>query len=334
MKEKLNKTERILFILDNLSHRESFTTSQMMAKFDRANYEVSERKVQRDLEALHKFNKIKLLGREKREKLWMYNEVLQKIPSIYIPENEVLSFHILKAHLQHFKGTVIEESINELFKKLEDVIPGDVFSKESMFWDKNFGKYDYFQVDATIRRSIKYISNNKWIEVDYYNAPKDKTSTFICYPRTMFEYSGSLYLVVYLPKPADDHRVLLIQNIEKIVELKNKAEEKMKKIKVPEFKFDEWAKYRFGVFFGDLVNVKLLIKKDYKRFFENRHWNHSQKFTKQRNGSLLLEMQVPIVPDFVSWIVGWGEGIKVLEPQELIDRVVSTHKAALDVYGT
>lgn len=330
----MNKTERILFILDNLSHRETVTTGEMIAKFRNEEIEVSERNVQRDLEFLGKMKKLEKVGQNyDRGNIWLYKKDIQELPHVHIPENELLSFYILKAHLQHFKGTVIEEGINELFKKLEDIVPGDIFNSESMFWDKNFGKYNYYQDDSTLRRAIKYISRNLWVEVDYYNAHKDNTSTFICYPRTMFEYSGSLYLVVYLPKPANYHIVLLIQNIERICELKEEKSEEMRRIEIPDFDFNEWSKNRFGVFWGDAHDVKLQIKKEYKRYFENRHWHHSQKFKKLRNGDIILTLTVPIVPDFVSWIVGWGEGIKVLEPQELINRVIERHKRALGVYG-
>ncbi|ROL61786.1 WYL domain-containing protein, partial [Bacteroidetes/Chlorobi group bacterium ChocPot_Mid] len=50
----------------------------------------------------------------------------------------------------------------------------------------------------------------------------------------------------------------------------------------------------------------------------NRSFHQTQKFSKDANGNLLIEMRVPLVDDFISWIMSWGEAITVVKPKELI----------------
>ena len=343
MEIKMNKTERILWILDYYRPGEKLTASDVKSKInkkikedypdDYEEYEISLRTIQRDLQDLEKLYKIeKLDKKDNRETVWIRVEDFQK--KKHFRENELLSFHILKAYLKNFENTVIDEGIRELFNQLEEIVPGEVFDTDSIFWDKNFGKFDYFNYDTIIRRLIKFITGKKWVKIQYYSEIKRKANEFTCLPRSFFEFKGSLYVVVYLSGENAYHIVLLIQNIEEIEELTGQELiEIRRQTNVPEFKFSEWAKGRFGVFWDEPYHVKLLIDKGTKRYFENRFWHDTQKFSNTDTGDLILEMDVPIVPDLTGWILSWGTAITVLAPQQLIEIVKAYHQAAADMYG-
>ena len=36
---------------------------------------------------------------------------------------------------------------------------------------------------------------------------------------------------------------------------------------------------------------------------------------------MILEMRVPLVPDFIAWVMSWGEVITVLKPDELKKKI-------------
>ncbi len=57
-----------------------------------------------------------------------------------------------------------------------------------------------------------------------------------------------------------------------------------------------------------------------------------QKITKQQDGSITFECTVNSLNEIAGWIVSRGEGIKVIEPDELKDMVRNLAKGTLRNY--
>lgn len=323
----MGKAERILFILRQFNKQGKLTVNELAVIFDNEGIEVEKKSIQRDLKLLHEQGLISFYNKHGNMKVWeLVKAIKTTFPSVQLLKDDINSYHILKAYLKNFKNTPIEEGIIQLEKKLEKLAPGDAFASESFFWDKNFGHYDYTQHDITIRRIIRFISENKWMKVQYNTAAEGDIKEFNCYPRKMFVFKGSLYVVAFTTGKKDEHRALLIQNIEDIQEIQNPQ------IKVPAFDFQKWSKNRFGVYYSKPMKVRLLINESYVKYFKNRSWHTSQVETIDDQGNFILEMTVPIVPDFISWIISWGKGIKVLEPKELQEKIITEITDVLKQY--
>lgn len=324
----MNMTERIIEIILQFRIGSEFTVNDVKQHFETLGETISKRTVQRDLKFLsNKDILTEKMRDDTRHRIYRLNFFgTEHLPRVMIPETDKLSIHLLKAYLPHFKGTLIEEGINTLLKAIDKVAPGQVFDSNSFFWDKNFGRYKYFQSDPIIRRLIKYMSESKWVKISYKNNYTKKINTFPVYPRTLFQFNGSLYLVVLISGSANEHRVLLIQNIENIEETSALED------KIQELDFEEWSKNRFGVFWGELIKVKLKIGKDHVQHFENRNWHQTQKDRYDKEGNLLITMEVPLAPELEAWIASWGNIIEVIEPINLINRIKRKHLDALKVY--
>ena len=324
----MGKAERILFILKQFNKQGTWTVKELAEQFDNEGIEVEAKSIQRDLRLMHDQGLISFYNKDGNMKVWELTESRKSvIPSVQLYKEDIISYHILKAHIGNFKSTPIEEGIIELEKKLEKLAPGNVFSSESLFWDKNIGQYDYTDDYFTIKRLISYISEKKWIRVKYDTSAKGEIKEFDCFPRTLFEFKGSLYVVVFTTGQYDEHRALLIQNIESCEEIVpiNK--------KVAKFSFNKWSKKRFGVFYRKPQKVKLQINNSYVKYFKNRSWHSTQKTSIDEDGNYILEMKVPVAPDFLSWILSWHEAITVLEPNELKEEVIAHMKLALENYS-
>jgi len=309
------KTARVLFLYKELLKGRKFSTDEAKEMVDSEFGETSLRSIQRDMNLLQECEPMLISERDGRKNVWKLERSAIKTKGIvHLEKNKLLSLHILKAHLKAFRHTVIEDDIKELTEKLELIAPQEVFSHESLYWDQNIGQYDYTQKDPMIRRIIKYISEEQWVKVEYRSGGRDKQKSFDILFRCFFYYSGSLYCVAYVPY-YQHHIALAVQYIDKLEPLE------YHRYKAQEFDFKKWSKYRFGVYFGDLKKVVLRINKLYNVYFENRQFHQSQKVSKDSKGNMLIEMRVPIVDDFISWIMSWGEAITVLKPNELIKRI-------------
>jgi predicted DNA-binding transcriptional regulator YafY len=68
-------------------------------------------------------------------------------------------------------------------------------------------------------------------------------------------------------------------------------------------------------------------------YFQNRQWHQSQRQTiDPETGDMIMELYVPLGPDFISWILSWHDAIKVIKPVELIDKVKARLRATLYSY--
>ncbi|MFH1051413.1 MAG: WYL domain-containing protein [bacterium] len=306
------KTARVLFLYKKLLNGKKFTTDEAHDLIEDEFGTTSLRSIQRDLSLLQECEPMLISQKDGKKNIWKLDKSAIKARGhVHFEKNQILSFHILKAHLKAFRKTVIEEEMKALTDKLEEIAPQEVFSYDSLYWDQNIGQYDYTQKDPMIRRIIKYISEEQWVKVEYRTGGRDKTKKFDILLRCFFYYAGSLYCVAYVPYHGH-HIALAVQYIDKLEPIE------YHRYKAPIFDFTKWSKYRFGVYHGDLKKVVLRINKLYNVYFENRSFHQSQKLSKDSHGNLLIELRVPLVDDFISWLMSWGEAITVVKPKELI----------------
>lgn len=287
---------------------------------------VSRRTIQRDLRLLQKLDPA-LVGIEKGKEIYWSIPRDYRLPKqvVRFDSNEILAFHFLKAHLKSFRGTVIEKDVERLYKKLEKLAPREVVVDETIYWDQNVGYYDYSKINDILEKVIEATATKNWYRITYV-APKVGTSKeIIALFETIFSYLGLLYVVAYIPKHKI-HVSLAVHNINKLEELRDYLDV------APPFNFREWSSYRFGVFSGEIFEVKLLIKKEFKHFFLNRRWHVSQVEKFDNEGNLILEMKVPVGVDLINWILSWSDALIVLQPQELIQKIVNRLAQALNNY--
>ncbi len=316
----------ILIILEFLKGNE-FTTRELQQLILEKLEPVSLRTVQRDVNLVKECLPIVEVIYRNGQKIWRIPPKQNLFRNItYIQSCELLSFHILKAHLKTFTGTVIEDDIKRLKTKLEELAPGDVYSQDIIYWDQNNGQFDYTYYDYQLRRAINYITEKKWATVSYRNLRYNTQKTYDAFFHKIFAYGGYLYIATYIPK-YDNNVALALHGIENI-------EECTKHYKLPEFNFKDYIKQRFGVYSGLPKDVVLKIHKDYKKYFVNRKWHPTQKESIDEQNNLILKMKVPIVPDFIAWILSWNGVIEIIEPVELIIRIKRKLEETLEKYET
>jgi hypothetical protein len=321
-----DQAQRIVFLLKKLQAGNKYTTTEAYEMICKEFGEHSLRTVQRDMVLLQKCEPAVNAVRVGKEFLWYIpKEVRYTEALIRIDTNEILSFYILKAHLKTFKGTIIEDDVNKLADKLEKFAPKEIYSSDSLFWDQNIGYFDYSNYNDKLSKIIDAIVNQKWLNIDYNTSSKGVINKILVNLRCLFTYSGALYAVAYVPKH-DTHIALALHNITQIEEADNK------KRNLPEFNFKEWTKYRFGVFYGEPKRVILNIKKEFKHFFINRKWHQSQVMKEEDDGSLTLEMKVPLGPDFIGWLLGWSNAIIIKKPKELKKTIIEKIKQSIENY--
>jgi predicted DNA-binding transcriptional regulator YafY len=321
--------ERILRILQSLGAGSRLTTKQLLSRFEN---DVSLRTLQRD------FNRIQVAGiplqsrkTQANENEWYLDSAFRSFLPRTLGLNEYLASYILRENLKVFRNTNFSTEIDSLIEKIEQIVPDDVFMKteeidpSQLYENYSAGMYDYSGSNELIADLIKAILEKRNCFVRYYNADEEKHKGFYIEPRRLVYYSGSLYVVGYIRR-FDNFVLLAVQRIHKL---------KMQEDVFPdEPVFDTqsfWAG-KFGLFAAESTQVRLKFKKEIRHHIEGRTWHPNQSFDSDSDGNLRLEMTVGLTPELISWILGWSDYVKVLEPPELIDMVKERIQAMINIY--
>ena len=93
-------------------------------------------------------------------------------------------------------------------------------------------------------------------------------------------------------------------------------------------------KYSWKSWFG---NEKHMVKLWLSEFWAERILPtilvENQRIKKNKDGTIIFECTVNSLNEIAGWIVSRGEGIKVIEPKELKEKVIELAKGALKNYG-
>lgn len=242
----------------------------------------------------------------------------------YFKDNYIISLKVLESQLEMFKSSKISKDI----QKLIDIIQKETgfntnsFNSDSIFHNHVLGTYDYSSLKhgKIIDEILSAMESSKYVEVSYQTDDKLKKITGAF--QEIYFYGGALYAAFYVKK--HNHNISLALHF-------------IYKIKVLDdthnliFDFEDFSKTRFGVHEGEPERIVLQINPDYRRHFVNRTFHSSQDLIFDGN-NIILTMDVPITPELLSWVIGWGEGLKVKSPNKLKLEIIEQLKATINMY--
>ena len=117
--------------------------------------------------------------------------------------------------------------------------------------------------------------------------------------------------------------------IDKIVSVKSTG----RKFEKGGYSFSELFDHSWKSWLGtDKFRVKLWLSPYWAERVRPRMLINEQRITKNDDGSIIFECTVNSLNEIAGWIVGRGEGVKVLEPPELKDQVISLARDVLSNY--
>lgn len=93
---------------------------------------------------------------------------------------------------------------------------------------------------------------------------------------------------------------------------------------------DSW-----GVVFADgdeHYDVKVVFSPAVAARIAETNWHPSQRLERRADGSVVLEMRLPALLEFVPWVRSWGAEALVLGPEELRQQVADSFARAADRY--
>lgn len=288
------------------------------------------RTVYRDLEALQAGGFPIYNEKVNGTNYWALMDSAKKPVPIPFSLPELIALYFGRDVLKILKNTVFHDSLESLFKKIKTTLPAESkkylkqIEKSLRAGSGPHKKYDKFK--DTLEILNEAVINKKVVEIVYYTMSRKKVSQRKVAPYKLWFYDGTFYLIGHC-RSKKDVRIFAVDRI-KMINLTSESFE------VPaDFNADEFMKASFGVFQGQPVHVKVRFSSDVAGYVKEKVWHNSQKISEQRDGSVILEVDVAGTKEIKHWILHWGSQARVLEPDSLREEIRSEAAEILGVYA-
>lgn len=156
---------------------------------------------------------------------------------------------------------------------------------------------------------IKAILNYKKVSFDYFSVQNQKHSHKEVSPLSLKYFNHNFYLAGYYKK-IDQVIVFAVNRISNLVVTASPQNEVA-------FDADLYFNSGFGIYTGDVFQVKLQFFSPVADYIAERIWHPKQTLTHLNDKSLILEMPVNSLSEIKKFVLGFGANVKVLEPGEL-----------------
>jgi len=167
------------------------------------------------------------------------------------------------------------------------------------------------------------IDNSEIAKIDYNKIGSKIEKEKVIEPLLIFQNEGSWRLL------AGSDGIMKQYLIDKIVKIKSTG----KRFDKGGYKFSDLFKHSWKSWLGNEKHkIKLWLSPFWAERVNPRMLVADQKITKNEDGSIIFECTVNALTEIAAWIVARGEGVKVLQPEELKLQVIELAKGTLKNY--
>jgi len=284
--------------------------------------EVSKRQIYRDIEAL------------RLAKVPIYSKNGYKImPGFFLPPlsfslSEALAIFLGCESVFKQKGVPYYQASEAAMNKILALLPDNI--KDTVLKLKKSVLYDTIPfVDYTSCREIfasleEARQSRKRIKISYYTMERHEMTKRVIDPYGLIYKKNTWYLVAY----CHWRNEIKMFRVDRIKELEKTAQsfEIPKDFSLGEYMGDAWQVVR-----GKSQLVKLCFSPSVaERILENK-WHNTQILELLKDGSVVMKIRVSGLSEILSWVLGFGKDVEVLEPKELKEMVLETAKAVLEI---
>jgi len=248
--------------------------------------------------------------------------------------DEVLAAMLLAQFSGLFKGTKIGNDIQNVFKKIDQLMPTDAVAVSStlngltdVFRIHQHGKVDVETGSNVLGKIFSAIIRKQEVEIEYHRSAEATKSKFQFHPYSLLLHSNSIYCLGFQPR----HKGWIYLALQRIrnVKLQDKNFERD-----PEFNLEDFLKDNFGIWHEDPVDVVIRFDSAVSNSIQERTWHHSQRIEPIENGGLELSMHVGPSEELIAWILRWGIHAEVLHPESIRQRIKEVYFKGLEIYNS
>ncbi|MBN1545413.1 MAG: WYL domain-containing protein [Syntrophaceae bacterium] len=279
------------------------------------------RTIRRDLEALEARFPL-YTDRVNGQVRWKLVEGFNRVPALQFSSTELMALAFTCDLARPLDGTPIKESLDSAFRKVSAALPNsaeDYIRNLQGWFSVGIGSHkNYSQHRDKIDKLARAIARKRTVEMRYYTAGRDKTSRRKIDPYHIRYVAGSLYLIAR----CHTREEVLLFAVDRILSLTvtNLPCQMPLGFNVEAYVANALTVMRGG----PEIEVELQFDRKTSAWAGNRLWHPSQKAVIDKKGCLNLTIRVADTPELVGWILSFGNGVRVIKPDKLHQKIKAT----------
>jgi proteasome accessory factor B len=280
--------------------------------------EVSQKTIQRDIEFMR--DRMSLpIEYDALERGYRYSRPVTSFPGVAMSEAELFALLVAQKSLEQYKGTAFEKPLRAAFKKMADTLGGEErVSFSELAEAVSFRPVGYAIQELGVFEILsRAVVGHVTVEFDYHKLRGSKPERRRIEPYHLGCMDNQWYLI------GND----LVRGKVRTFALSRLSSPKLlaRKFQRPaDFSVRGMLEGSFSAFETPKPSrVVLRLDPFGARLAAERVWHRTQKLKPLPGGGAELTLEVGLAPDLENWILGWGSHAKVLEPQQLCERIAS-----------
>lgn len=258
-----------------------------------------------------------------------YSEPVTAFPNIEVSEGEITALFVAQKALAQYKGTPFEQPLRTAFKKITDGLTDRVsFSWSDLDNVISFRSAGASAADLELFEDVsKAVLRCVEISFRYRKLRSRDFEMRLVQPYHLASIENQWYLFGH--------------DLER-GQLRTFALPRMRDVRLTSTRFHRPADFSigkllrgsFGAHSGKRkYRIKLEFDPFAARLVAERTWHESQRIHSKRSGSILLELELTGLEEIERWILSWGNHVRVVAPQELIDMIRASADAITKLYN-
>lgn len=286
--------------------------------------EVSSKSIHRDFEFMRDRLQLPLKFDHDR-KGYFYTGEVSSFPTLQITEGELFALLVAEKALQQYRGTTFEKPLVSAFKKMAASLP-DTVSLNLAEWERTIS----FRTSAepilnleifdTLSRAT---AQRQQLQLTYRKPGRRETELRVIDPYHLANINGEWYLFAWCHL-RKDIRTFVPARI-KEMQITGQTFARPQK-----FSLEKRLRDSFGVQSGQgSFDVVIRFNELVSDYIREKKWHDSQQLKELKDGGLELRMKLSSLAEVERWVLGWGGNAKIIQPQELADKVRQSAEAIL-----
>jgi predicted DNA-binding transcriptional regulator YafY len=246
---------------------------------------------------------------------------------------DLLSIYIGRQFLEPLAGTPFWDGQQKAFSKIRGALGEQAIryleKLTAALHTTAAGVSDYRPRSKMIDDLMMAVEDHRVTLIVYQSDRSTEPVEQEVYPQGFVFHRGSLYLIAWSSR-RKEIRTFKMDRISDVHLTSLPA------VVPGDFNLSDWLEHSFGVYrssSGTLQKIRIQFSRRVARYVHESRWHSSQNLIPQEDGSLIAEFRLIDTQEIKRWIMSFGPGAKVLEPEALVEEIQNDLSAMQESYG-
>jgi len=293
-----------------------------------AEYEVSSKSILRDIDYL-RYQRDAPIAYDSSRRGYYYSEEQYRLPAIDLNESDLFAICIAEKALIQHENSPVYQRLKTVFDKIESSLPTSVTVQPDWLAEGlSVVPEHQTRINATVWNIVtEGLRKHLSLRILHQRPGATEPTTRRFDPYHIVRCDGEWYLVGHCHL-RDGLRTFAVSRIHWAVLLTDSF------VVPDDFDPEAFRTSRFGIFgTGRDFRVRIRFDRDRAPYLLERQWHPAQEISKQSDGGIELTFPATNLHSVRQWVLSWGGGARVLEPELLVETVKAELKKTLAGYG-